>query len=274
MSTFHPSGFPWRLDFEEREVQPCIVRYFLLSINFREQTKICRVVLPFAGTNYKTAYFPIQDTKWLPRNPGSLEATNTETMLKTQIVLAVALATLVCSQQTTVSGTTYSGCHAHGSTQYCYGPNGEETSLAVPITSAPATVSASATVVAQTTAITACHAHGSDTFCINGAGEEVQISIESTPTGAAPAQYTACHSHGSEQYCVDPEGNDVLVLEDEHGAEDAEDHSHELDDSAASEGQNCHFHAGVEYVLVPFILHLLTLSQTLRFCRRIGKCFI
>lgn len=57
------------------------------------------------------------------------------------------------------------------------------------------------------------------------------------------------------RYCVSPEGEDVEVLvpdeahshddghahEEEHGS-----HSDEETSDSTSEGQNCHFHAGVE----------------------------
>lgn len=162
-----------------------------------------------------------------------------------QFVLAAALLGYVQAQEsTTVSGTTYTSCHAHGVTQYCYGPDGEETPLAAAdtasITSGPASATATATPTGQTTAVTDCHAHEDETYCVDGDGDEVLISFEATPTGEAPAEYTNCHAHDDEMYCVDPDGNDVLVL-----AED-EEHSHPLDESSSSEGQDCHFHAGVE----------------------------
>jgi solute carrier family 39 (zinc transporter), member 1/2/3 len=155
------------------------------------------------------------------------------------LALVASLSTISQAQeQTTVSGTTYTGCHDHGSTAYCYGPDGEET----PITAAPLSTTASATATGQTTAVTSCHAHDEEVFCIDGDGHEVEISFEATPTGELPAAYTNCHAHDAEQYCVDPDGNDVLILAE--GAE--EEHSHPLDESSSSEGQDCHFHAGVE----------------------------
>lgn len=168
-------------------------------------------------------------------------------MRSSQVTLAAVIIGLVQAQeQTTVSGTTYSECHAHDATQYCYGPDGDETPFSAAetasITSAPASTTAMAST-GQTTAITSCHAHESDTYCINGEGDEVQISLEATPTGEAPSEYTDCHSHGDEQYCVDPDGNDVLVLAE---SAEADEHSHPLNESSSSEGQDCHFHAGVE----------------------------
>lgn len=160
-------------------------------------------------------------------------------------ILAAGLIGFVQAQDsTTISGTTYSSCHAHGVTQYCYGPDGDETPFAAAetasITSGPASTAAAETAAGQTTAVTSCHAHDDETYCIDGEGHEVLISIEATPTGEAPSQYTDCHAHDDEQYCVDPEGNDVLVLAE------GDENSHPLDESSSSEGQDCHFHAGVE----------------------------
>jgi len=48
---------------------------------------------------------------------------------------------------------------------------------------------------------------------------------------------------------MDAQGNEVQVIgeetTDEHGHDE---HSHEGESSEGSAGQNCHFHAGVEYV--------------------------
>lgn len=167
-----------------------------------------------------------------------------------RFVLVIGLSVLTQAQeQTTVSGTTYSVCHAHGVTQYCWGPDGEETPFAAAntasITSAP-TATTSSSTTGQTTAVTSCHLHDEAIFCINGGGAEIEISLEATPTDEPPAEYTGCHAHGDEQFCVDPQGNDVLVLAEGAHAHEEDEYSHPLDESSSSEGQNCHFHAGVE----------------------------
>jgi len=165
-------------------------------------------------------------------------------MITPTVVIASVLLVGVTAQ------TSLSGCHAHGSVSYCYGPDGEETAVttvaAVASTSSTlASVSASATSEAQATAVTACHLHATDVYCIDGHGDEVSVSLTETPS-PLPAQYTACHAHGSESYCVDPEGNDVLVLAateaDEAYAEDEGN-----TDEAPAEELDCHFHAGVEH---------------------------
>ncbi|EAW10413.1 putative ZIP Zinc transporter [Aspergillus clavatus NRRL 1] len=145
-----------------------------------------------------------------------------------------------------VHAQSYSGCHTHGSIEYCYGSDGNETpvSTLIPATATiPATTTASTTASAHSSAVTGCHSHGDEVFCIDDHGHEVQVSLASTPTGELPAQYTGCHSHDGATYCMDPEGNDVKILE-----ESAKIHSEsESSGQASKEGMNCHFHAGVEH---------------------------
>ncbi|KAH1482578.1 hypothetical protein KXW28_006403 [Aspergillus fumigatus] len=153
---------------------------------------------------------------------------------------------------------TYTGCHNHGSTEYCFGPDGKETPFPTPTESAsrtvPVTVAAAAaattTSSADASAVTGCHSHGSDVFCIDGDGNEVQVILPSTPTGELPAQYTGCHSHGSETFCMDPEGNDVQIVGEEGSTEGSSSSgSSGESQSGSKEGMNCHFHAGVEHCI-------------------------
>ncbi|KAL1870703.1 high-affinity Zn(2+) transporter zrt1 [Diaporthe australafricana] len=164
------------------------------------------------------------------------------------LVWATISTSLVSGQRTT-----YTGCHNHTeetvAIEYCFGPDGAETarathSVAV-ATSLPESVSASATTAgaAQTTAVTGCHSHETAVFCINGAGGEVHV--EATPTREVPPAYTGCHAHDTGMYCMDPAGNDVAVHAEGAAAEEEEE-GH-ADTHAESEGQSCHFHAGVEH---------------------------
>ncbi|KNG87087.1 putative ZIP Zinc transporter [Aspergillus nomiae NRRL 13137] len=139
----------------------------------------------------------------------------------------------------------YSGCHTHGSVEYCYGADGEETPITTHAQATATSVSATATSSAQSSAVTGCHNHGDDVYCINGEGNEVQVSLTATPTGELPAQYTGCHSHGSSQYCLDADGNDVQILEE--GETGGESDSSSESSSESSGELNCHFHAGVEH---------------------------
>lgn len=144
-----------------------------------------------------------------------------------------------------VHAQSYSGCHKHGSVEYCYGADGEETPITTHAQATATSVSATTTSSAQTASVTGCHNHGDDVYCINGEGNEVQVSLATTPTGELPAQYTGCHSHGSSQYCLDAGGNDVQILAE---GETGDDHDHSSGSGSSSHGeQNCHFHAGVEH---------------------------
>ncbi|KAM5472050.1 high-affinity Zn(2+) transporter zrt1 [Microsporum ferrugineum] len=146
-----------------------------------------------------------------------------------------------------IFGQSYSGCHRHGSVEYCYGTNGEETPVTThaSITSGPMTTHASTTATAQTTAITGCHTHGTQTFCIAGTGDEVLVTGTATATGPPPSQFTGCHSHGPDTFCLGPNGEEVGVVSE--GSSPGEEHSHEEHGENGHEGLNCHFHAGVEH---------------------------
>ncbi|KAL1624653.1 high-affinity Zn(2+) transporter zrt1 [Neofusicoccum ribis] len=100
------------------------------------------------------------------------------------------------------------------------------------------------------TAISDCHMHETVQFCMAGTAE-YEVMITATATEELPAQYTGCHAHGSEMYCFGPDGGEVEVVAEgataTEGESDAHDHEEESTESTASEGQNCHFHAGVEH---------------------------
>ncbi|RHZ65156.1 putative ZIP Zinc transporter [Aspergillus thermomutatus] len=164
--------------------------------------------------------------------------------------MAMAKSLLLLSLLGLVHAQSYSGCHTHGSVEYCYGADGKETPIStqVPATATvPASTAASTTTSAQASAVTGCHSHGSEVYCIDGDGHEVQVVLASTPTGELPAQYTGCHSHGGDTYCIDPEGNDVQIIEEESSTETLSTSSEESQSGSSKEGMNCHFHAGVEH---------------------------
>ncbi|KAK7418444.1 high-affinity Zn(2+) transporter zrt1 [Neonectria punicea] len=129
----------------------------------------------------------------------------------------------------------YTDCHNHGAETWCMSPSGGEVEV----------VDAEATVTAETasktgssssiTAITDCHLESSSVFCSAGSTEYyVQTTV--TATGDVPAQFTGCHSHGEETYCM-TEDDEVAILP----AEDIESGEAEPDE------EHCHFHAGVEH---------------------------
>ncbi|KAL4922369.1 ZIP zinc transporter [Aspergillus aurantiobrunneus] len=107
--------------------------------------------------------------------------------------------------------------------------------------------------------ITGCHKHGNDVYCLTESGDEVQVLLDNPPAGDPPSEYTDCHSHGDTSYCVDANGNDVEILGEVTGTGSSSgggDTSNEESTSTEStgestEGQNCHFHAGVEHCLSP-----------------------
>ncbi|KAJ2903408.1 hypothetical protein MKZ38_009985 [Zalerion maritima] len=99
------------------------------------------------------------------------------------------------------------------------------------------------------TVISECHLHDSTQYCMVGTTEyEVHLPTTVTVT-AVPAEYTGCHSHDDEMFCVDADGEDVeihLAGAEEEGEEDHEDEE-TTDEESSSEGEDCHFHAGVEH---------------------------
>ncbi|KAK0745595.1 ZIP zinc transporter-domain-containing protein [Schizothecium vesticola] len=144
----------------------------------------------------------------------------------------------------TVTASSYTGCHAHGSDTYCNAPGGGEVKVVLAAaTPAGAAVtqqpSPEGSPTSSLTAISECHLHGASIHCMAGATEYV-VHMAATGTTDVPPAFTGCHAHDSETYCVSPKGEDVavsLAATEEHG----EDH----DDQKS--GQNCHFHAGVEH---------------------------
>jgi len=92
-------------------------------------------------------------------------------------------------------------------------------------------------------------------YCIKGNGEEVQVVFPATRTATGsgvaplPTEYVDCHSHESALWCMTPDGKDEFEMRGENAAaaddtQDSHDDAH--GDAAASGGENCHFHAGVE----------------------------
>ncbi|KAL4817427.1 ZIP zinc transporter-domain-containing protein [Aspergillus spinulosporus] len=104
--------------------------------------------------------------------------------------------------------------------------------------------------------ITGCHKHGDDVYCLTEDGGEVQVLLDNPPAGDPPSEYTDCHEHGSTWYCVDANGNDVEILGEITDSSTSTNSTSEETTSTDStedstEGENCHFHAGVEHCLSP-----------------------
>ncbi|KAF2715803.1 zinc/iron transporter protein [Pleomassaria siparia CBS 279.74] len=110
-------------------------------------------------------------------------------------------------------------------------------------TTTPAPAVTTNTVTPSVTAVSECHAHGTTQYCMVGT-TEYQV-IGPTKTEEMEPQYTGCHSHGTETSCYKSNGIEVeLLLELEEIAE--EPHTEE---EHKTEGQHCHFHAGVEHCI-------------------------
>ncbi|KAK2809041.1 hypothetical protein FQN50_004094 [Emmonsiellopsis sp. PD_5] len=132
---------------------------------------------------------------------------------------------------------------------FCVGPDGKDIAVSTqapsPTTTQPPAVSATITGAPQTTAVTDCHTHSTQIFCIGGDGQEVQIIGAAAATAPPPAQYTGCHSHGTERFCLE-NGAEVEVLAASK-TEAPHDEREDGEGDGHKEGQNCHFHAGVEH---------------------------
>lgn len=147
------------------------------------------------------------------------------------------------------------GCHYHGSEQYCLADGVEGSVVGAPI----------ATEDGQSS-YTGCHTHSTETFCLDDNGEEVQFVVESgetstegsvseeqhshehsesDSTGETATQtpstvasiVTDCHYHGTVQYCMagDVEGSIV-------GAPTAS-------ESGQASYTGCHTHSSETYCL-------------------------
>ncbi|KAL1642406.1 high-affinity Zn(2+) transporter zrt1 [Diplodia intermedia] len=125
-------------------------------------------------------------------------------------------------------------------------------------------------------------------YCMAGTSEfQVMNPAASTATATEelPAQYTGCHAHDSTMYCLDNTGEEYeLVAEGAETSETEAGHEHESTES--HEGQNCHFHAGVEIgllfvvfitsaiaVFAPILMSSYLQNNAVNFCLMILKQF-
>ncbi|OHF04189.1 ZIP Zinc transporter [Colletotrichum orchidophilum] len=169
----------------------------------------------------------------------------------TQICKAGTTEFRVVSTPTGSLPTSYTGCHKHATELYCFYPDGE---VEVEAANAPSTTAASTTAAAITgapTAVSDCHLHGVTVqvlhfiahFCMWGTTEyQVMTTPTNTAASAIPTAFTDCHDHGGDTYCLAPNGDDVEIV-----AEGAESSDHDHTSGEEPQGENCHFHAGVEH---------------------------
>jgi len=93
--------------------------------------------------------------------------------------------------------TSVTGCHLHGSEQFCFAPGGVEYKMVDVDTSNPS---------ALPTVYSGCHSHGSELFCISPTGQEVKAELEggegtgggettTSVSGATLPEGVSCHFH-------------------------------------------------------------------------------
>ncbi|OHW98678.1 zip zinc transporter [Colletotrichum incanum] len=161
----------------------------------------------------------------------------------TQICKAGTTEFRVVSTPTGTLPSSYTGCHKHATDTYCFFGDGE---VQIQPAGAPAATAASTTAAAVTgapTAVSDCHLHGVTVFCMWGTSEyQVMTTPTNTAASAIPTAFTDCHAHGADTYCIAPNGDDVEIV-----AEGAESGDGGHTDGEEPQGENCHFHAGVEH---------------------------
>ncbi|KAK6206925.1 ZIP zinc transporter [Colletotrichum tabaci] len=162
----------------------------------------------------------------------------------TQICKAGTTEFRVVSTPTGTLPSSYTGCHKHATDTYCFFGDGEVQILPAGAAAATATAAASTTAAAAVTgaptAVSDCHLHGVTVFCMWGTSEyQVMTTPTNTAASAIPTAFTDCHAHGADTYCIAPNGDDVEIVAE--GAESSDTGSEE------PQGENCHFHAGVEH---------------------------
>lgn len=103
------------------------------------------------------------------------------------------------SASATSSGqtTAVTGCHFHGSSQFCVNGAGAEGSI-VPAPTATNNAPEE---------YTGCHSHGSDTFCMTEDGEEVQFKAEEensdSDSDSGSSKGKNCHFHAGVEHCLE-----------------------------------------------------------------------
>ncbi|KAM0425439.1 hypothetical protein ACHAPT_009228 [Fusarium lateritium] len=189
-----------------------------------------------------------------------------------------ATATSAEASEASMDFKSLTGCHMHGTQQYCMADSTEY--QIVPEAKVTATEDAPSSY-------TACHNHGSDVYCMNPNGGEVQVLAENeaVPTQTAKetgksaaadsdkiTAVTSCHMHETSLYCMGPSSTEYYVQTtitntEEFPAQLTDCHSHgeetycmsddgeapiilaeDVESGAADpEEEHCHFHAGVEH---------------------------
>ncbi|KAL8880873.1 MAG: hypothetical protein Q9192_007925 [Flavoplaca navasiana] len=102
--------------------------------------------------------------------------------------------------------------------------------------------------------------HETAQFCVKGDGGEVMAMVTAGAIGdPPPAQYTGCHSHEEEEFEETLFAPEAAAAAIQTGAS-----SEGQDEESSSEGRDCHFHAGVEFVFRSDALDICTASNPVR----------
>lgn len=100
--------------------------------------------------------------------------------------------------------TAVTGCHLHGSEQFCIDGEGNEGSI----------IPGPSKTEDSPSSYTGCHSHEEDTFCLNSDGDEVQFVKDTESSSSSTSTSSGgknCHFHAGVEHCV-ADG------ESEHGA--------------------------------------------------------
>ncbi|TQN69406.1 Zinc transporter 3 [Colletotrichum shisoi] len=174
----------------------------------------------------------------------------------TQICKAGTTEFIVVSTPTGTLPNSYTACHKHASDTYCFFGDGEVQILPAGAAAATAAATAAVSTTAATavtgapTAVSDCHLHGVTVFCMWGTSEyQVMTTPTNTAASAIPTAFTDCHAHGADTYCIAPNGDDVEIVAEGAESSDAGSGTGSGSDTGPEEpqGENCHFHAGVEH---------------------------
>ncbi|CAM1505868.1 Fc.00g115050.m01.CDS01 [Cosmosporella sp. VM-42] len=131
----------------------------------------------------------------------------------------------------------YTGCHNHDSDTYCFAPtgDGEVQIIGAEETTPTSTAEETGSAAPEITAVTDCHMHETSVFCLADS-TEYYIQTTITATEDVPAQFTGCHSHGEDTYCMTEDDEVEIILADDIESGEAN-----------PDEKHCHFHAGVEH---------------------------
>lgn len=118
----------------------------------------------------------------------------TVTVTRTRLSNSISAAT-----PSTTSMGSITGCHFHGTVQYCLDASGVEGSI----------LPAPSSTKDAPQSYTGCHSHGSQTYCLDDSGDEVLFAAEGAETGSEENSSSSgssggrnCHFHAGVEHCI------------------------------------------------------------------------